>query len=296
MSDWNAKLRQLGDVYMDMQNHLGDLAAQQADAVASLEQFKETARQERAAMLKLYKEETNKQEKLLGDKIKALEDEKATLSQIVYDVPKYVTLNVGGRIYKTTQDTLCLQDTMLSAMFSGRHDLSKDLDENGHYFLDRDGDNFKYILAWLRCRHDVPELETMEVGQLRSLQIEANFFQVDSLSHKIFKILKEREKGPHCSYALLEVNFEANSLVKGMIASAYWRDTIPEPTLLRLDSTPSRKNNTFFPVSGQQPTKFKSLTQIFGELDALGWELVTSEQISVRNSNVYHFRKALGRQ
>jgi len=37
---------------------------------------------------------------------------------------------------------------MLSAMFSGRHNVTKD--EDGRYFIDRDGTHFRYILNYLR--------------------------------------------------------------------------------------------------------------------------------------------------
>ena len=54
-----------------------------------------------------------------------------------------VKLNVGGKIYQTTLSTL-LKDpnSMLSAMFSGRHELNQD-EEDGAYFIDRDGELFR---------------------------------------------------------------------------------------------------------------------------------------------------------
>ena len=54
-----------------------------------------------------------------------------------------IKLNVGGKIYKTTLDTLQKDpDCMLSAMFSGRDELRKD-EEDGAYFIDRDGKLFR---------------------------------------------------------------------------------------------------------------------------------------------------------
>ena len=56
-----------------------------------------------------------------------------------------VKLNVGGKVYKTTLDTLRKDpDSMLCAMFSGRHELKPD-GEDGAYFIDRDGNLFRYI-------------------------------------------------------------------------------------------------------------------------------------------------------
>ena len=54
-----------------------------------------------------------------------------------------VKLNVGGKIYKTTLDTLRKDPgSMLCAMFSGRHELKQDK-EDGAYFIDRDGKLFR---------------------------------------------------------------------------------------------------------------------------------------------------------
>jgi hypothetical protein len=51
-------------------------------------------------------------------------------------------LNVGGYIFTTSLSTLQkYEDSMLAVMFSGRHDIVKD--ENGHYFIDRDGKYFR---------------------------------------------------------------------------------------------------------------------------------------------------------
>ena len=64
--------------------------------------------------------------------------------------PKIVRLSVGGIHFETSIETLCKgdPDSMLSAMFSGRHNVMKD--EEGRYFIDRDGTHFRYILNYLR--------------------------------------------------------------------------------------------------------------------------------------------------
>ena len=63
--------------------------------------------------------------------------------------PKIVRLSVGGVQFTTSLDTLLSQkDSMLAAMFSGRHNVEKD--EEGRYFIDRDGTHFRYILNFLR--------------------------------------------------------------------------------------------------------------------------------------------------
>jgi hypothetical protein len=61
-------------------------------------------------------------------------------------------LNVGGMCFDVSRTTLTSQkDSMLEAMFSGRHNADKD--DSGRYFIDRDGDMFKYVLCFLRAPH-----------------------------------------------------------------------------------------------------------------------------------------------
>ena len=64
--------------------------------------------------------------------------------------PKIVRLSVGGVHFETSIATLTRgePDSMLAAMFSGRHNVTKD--EDGRYFIDRDGTHFRYILNYLR--------------------------------------------------------------------------------------------------------------------------------------------------
>lgn len=60
-----------------------------------------------------------------------------------------VELNVGGRYFATYRSTLTSQkNTMLAAMFSGRHPLKQD--KKGRYFIDRNGDLFQIVLDYLR--------------------------------------------------------------------------------------------------------------------------------------------------
>lgn len=86
-----------------------------------------------------------------------------------------VELNVGGRVFVTTRSTLCKHsNSMLAAMFSG--DLQPAQQDNkGRFFIDRNGDHFAIILAYLR---DEP-LQLLGFGmQRRALEAEARFYQV----------------------------------------------------------------------------------------------------------------------
>ena len=75
------------------------------------------------------------------EKKSAFEELTKTLNQVHFG--SAVKLNVGGKIYKTTLDTLLKDpDSMLCAMFSGRHELKPD-EEDGAYFIDRDAGLFR---------------------------------------------------------------------------------------------------------------------------------------------------------
>jgi len=71
-----------------------------------------------------------------------------------------VHLNVGGEHFTTTTSTLCsIEGTMLSAMFSGRHSLSRD--NEGRHFIDRDPQYFKVILNYLRDTNSPSHIITL---------------------------------------------------------------------------------------------------------------------------------------
>ena len=60
-----------------------------------------------------------------------------------------IHLSVDGIDYQTTLGTLTKDsESMIAAMFSGRH--SYQIDERRRYFVDRDGELFRYILNFLR--------------------------------------------------------------------------------------------------------------------------------------------------
>ena len=65
-----------------------------------------------------------------------------TLSQVHF--ANKIKLNVGGKFYTTTLDTLRRDpDSLLCAMFSGKFRLKMD-EEDGAYCIDRDAELFRY--------------------------------------------------------------------------------------------------------------------------------------------------------
>ena len=93
------------------------------------------------------------------------------------DFPSIVKLNIGGQHFTTSLQTLKKDpNSMLAAMFSGRHEL--ETTEDGSYFIDRDGTHFRFILNYLRNGELIlPEGATF----LKELETEAKFYQLQGI-------------------------------------------------------------------------------------------------------------------
>ncbi|KAG7275033.1 hypothetical protein CRUP_030552, partial [Coryphaenoides rupestris] len=84
------------------------------------------------------------------------------------------TLNVGGTYFTTRLSTLRrYEDTMLAAMFSGRHYIPRDAE--GRFFIDRDGAYFGDILNFLR------EGELPHRDRVRAVHREAQYYSIGPL-------------------------------------------------------------------------------------------------------------------
>lgn len=88
-----------------------------------------------------------------------------------------VNVNVGGVCYTTTISTLTrYPGSMLGAMFNGSMPTGQD--DKGNYFIDRDGNMFRYILNFLRSGQlDLPE----DFKEYSLLYREADFYQIEPL-------------------------------------------------------------------------------------------------------------------
>ncbi|XP_068727105.1 uncharacterized protein [Montipora capricornis] len=121
-----------------------------------------------------------------------------------------VKLNVGGKIYSTTLDTLRKDpDSMLCAMFSGRHELKPDA-EDGAYFIDRDGKLFRYILNYLRDGNVY--LPDEKITQQELLK-EAKFYQVQG----IIDLLEEKSSPPMFDSSVILKNEREISVIKSWL-------------------------------------------------------------------------------
>lgn len=125
-----------------------------------------------------------KKEQELKDLQEQLEKEKTfTLDQQLRSLKK-IKLDVGGKLFTTSLSTLTSHpNSMLAAMFSGR--FSMDKDEDGCFFIDRDGTYFHLILDWLRERR-TPIVQN-DYEKQRLLE-EIKYYQLDGL-----EVLTKRE-------------------------------------------------------------------------------------------------------
>jgi len=92
-----------------------------------------------------------------------------------------VNLNVGGIKYSTTRETLCkYPESMLGTVFS--ENKPYEVDKDGCYFIDRDGEIFRYVLQYLRTDEwSLPK----EFKDFDLLANETDFFQIRPLIQKL---------------------------------------------------------------------------------------------------------------
>jgi len=107
-------------------------------------------------------------------------EEKRKMEGIQTFQKSMIKLNVGGHKFATSKTTLSNPlepNSMLNAMFSGRYILESD--EDGHFFIDRDGRHFFHILNYLRdaTKFVIPGDEQVR----RELLIEAEYFRLENL-------------------------------------------------------------------------------------------------------------------
>ena len=81
---------------------------------------------------------------------------------------RIIRLLVGGREHATTRDTLSMvPDSFLDRLVSG--ELPSTLDEQGRYFIDRNGELFVFVLDWLRTAGDAEVVARASPDVLLSL-------------------------------------------------------------------------------------------------------------------------------
>ncbi|XP_070536084.1 BTB/POZ domain-containing protein KCTD6-like isoform X1 [Ptychodera flava] len=185
-----------------------------------------------------------------------------------------VNLNVGGHVYTTTLATLCMYpDSMLGAMFSGRIPTQKD--SRGNYFIDRDGELFRYILNFVRSsRLGLPA----GFQDWDALTIEADFFQIPELINALQELQNSRESKDedielHKTADYVEVIYQKHS-TWGNSYKIYGSETTLKNLGVVADiiqSTPGRQ--WYHEVGGVQLRGDIDRAQLFHELSKLQFEL-----------------------
>uniref|UniRef100_A0A8C2YXY7 Potassium channel tetramerization domain containing 7 n=1 Tax=Cyclopterus lumpus TaxID=8103 RepID=A0A8C2YXY7_CYCLU len=129
---------------------------------------------------------------------------RSSLNTPEQEFPEVISLNVGGTYFTTRLSTLRrYEDTMLAAMFSGRHYIPRDAE--GRYFIDRDGTYFYIIHTDAALFRDA-----FCSNKSRSLLSNASFIQPfcfpfsENLEH-IVEIAKLRAMQKKARFAKLKI-------------------------------------------------------------------------------------------
>eukprot|EP01084_Bolivina_argentea_P171310 296792_1 len=89
------------------------------------------------------------------------------------DSIQIIKLNVGGTKFHTTKSTLHKFGFFRGLLTHG-HNFHESEDENGYYFVDRDGKMFEYLLNYARCGYvSIPTKYTSIIDR------EAKFYQIE---------------------------------------------------------------------------------------------------------------------
>lgn len=104
---------------------------------------------------------------------------------------KWITLNVGGKLFTTTRSTLVNKapNSMLARMFSIDNNMCpSDMDENGAYLIDRSSQYFEPIINYLRHGQLIRD----DGINLDGILEEAKFFGIDGLITELEHIISQR--------------------------------------------------------------------------------------------------------
>ena len=106
-----------------------------------------------------------------------------------------VHINVGGELYTSSLETLTrYPNSKLSKLFNGEIPIVLDTIKH-HYFIDRDGKLFRYVLNFMRTER---VMLSADFDEYESLLDEAKFFQLESMIKQIEDMMSQR-LGPPAS-------------------------------------------------------------------------------------------------
>lgn len=166
------------------------------NAVTNLQAERDNIIKEACAEAEAIRSKATEDAKTMSNKAKqetiAWESEKAKLAH-TQEFQPVIKIDVGGTKFTTSKATLCrCPETMIGAMFSGRHGLPLDVD--GYHFIDRDGTHFRFILNFLRA----PERFSVDLppNQLKELIDECEYYGLLDL---MFPTVSTKAKTPAVS-------------------------------------------------------------------------------------------------
>lgn len=148
-----------------------------------------------------------------------------------------VHIDVGGSIYTSSLETLTkFSDSRLSKMFNGTIPIVLDTLKQ-HYFIDRDGKAFRYILNFMRTgRLSLPQ----NFDDYESLIEEAKFYQLTEMVKQIeTKLIKDNKK--------IEEDYlmnESNQVYEKLIENAESLSQMPKAKRTALILKSAFKNGT----------------------------------------------------
>ncbi|XP_006813504.1 uncharacterized protein LOC100377510 [Saccoglossus kowalevskii] len=143
------------------------------------EQYRKERREFREECRKREKELTARKD-VVDKMAEELDIEKKNMEEINRIQKSRITLDVGGSLFKTSITTLLKDsESMLAVMFSGRHPLKTE--DDGSYFIDRDGTHFRLILNYLREGEVKEGTLPEDVQTLKEIKNEAEYYQLNAL-------------------------------------------------------------------------------------------------------------------
>ena len=146
--------------------------------------------------LKNQKNKLMEREEQFKTRRERFDEELKYLDQINKVTDSIIKLNVGGHVFLTSTLTLTRDpDSMLAAMFSGRHKLHTTSDRA--VFIDRDGTHFRHILNFLRDGFLKSGALPDDQSVIQELMAEAEYYQLqgflDFLSGKASVLHEEAD-------------------------------------------------------------------------------------------------------
>uniref|UniRef100_A0A0K0DEB5 BTB domain-containing protein n=1 Tax=Angiostrongylus cantonensis TaxID=6313 RepID=A0A0K0DEB5_ANGCA len=118
----------------------------------------------------------------------------------------WIRLNVGGKIFQTTRDTLMrVPGSFLYRLCQDDKRLPSVKDETGAYLIDRDADYFSPVLNYLRHGRLIINPGLADEGVLE----EAEFYNLPQLVHLVNERIHERERsGTESVYRVIQCHEE----------------------------------------------------------------------------------------